>query len=68
MLAERTYESMAQTVYETDKDKKHHAKNSELVKTNKNAIELAYATNAEYGHCKLDVSYSKKSLLVKMNK
>jgi hypothetical protein len=41
MMAFTAYESMAQTVYVTDKGKKYHAKNCDLVKTGKKGMELA---------------------------
>jgi hypothetical protein len=41
MMAFTAYESMAQTVYVTDKGKKYHAKNCDLLKTGKKGMELA---------------------------
>ncbi|GAB1449600.1 hypothetical protein MASR2M44_26290 [Bacteroidota bacterium] len=47
----------AQTVYVTEKGKKFHAKNCDLVKTGKTGMELAEAKKAGYspcGHCKAE--------------
>lgn len=46
----------AQTVYVTEKGKKYHAKNCDLVKTGKSGMELSEAKKAGYGpcgHCKV---------------
>ena len=54
----------AQTVYVTDKGKKYHAKNCDLVKTGKKGMELAAAKKAGFGacgHCKVEATESKKA-------
>ena len=71
MMAFTAYESMAQTVYVTDKGKKYHAKNCDLVKTGKKGMELAEATKAGYGpcgHCKVDAADTKKAAPAKKKK
>lgn len=53
----------AQTVYVTEKGKKYHAKNCDLVKTGKKGMELAEAKKAGFGpcgHCKAEAAVEKK--------
>ena len=67
-MAFTAYESIAQTVYKTNK--KLHTKKSAWVKTDKERFELADAIKANYvlcGHCKVDGAVSKKALSIKKN-
>lgn len=67
-MAFTAYESIAQTVYKTNK--KLHTKKSAWVKTVKERFELADAIKANYvlcGHCKVDGAVSKKALSIKKN-
>jgi hypothetical protein len=53
----------AQTVYVTEKGKKYHAKNCDLVKSGKKGMELAAAKKAGFGpcgHCKVEATADKK--------
>jgi hypothetical protein len=53
----------AQTVYVTEKGKKFHAKNCDLVKTGKKGMEIADAKKAGFGpcgHCKVEAKEKKK--------
>ncbi len=54
----------AQTVYVTEKGKKYHAKNCDLVKTGKKGMELAAAKKGGFGpcgHCKIEATEDKKA-------
>jgi hypothetical protein len=66
MMAFTAYESIAQTVYKTNKNL--HTKKSAWVKTVKKGFELADAIIANYvlcGHCKVSAAVSKKALSIK---
>ncbi len=64
IMAFTAYKTMAQTVYVTEKGKKYHAKNCDVVKTGKKGMELAAATKAGFGpcgHCKVEAADTKKA-------